>query len=222
MKKISLGMFVTVMILMFSTVHAQERQVPRPVLQNVRNNVEARKDLRASTTDAMKEAMSVRREEMKEMRVRLASTTREKMAQKYDVLRRVMINQVKRSIDRMQATIDRLTKISDKIYVRIEKIKSAGGQTSEAEKHVTEAKTHLSNAQSLVNSLKEASTTIAYVIDQGGLSTSTKRDKDKVKAVVSEIEKSLRSAHTSLVNAVRNLKGLSERPKATTTSSGAN
>ena len=218
-----MGVFVLALVLMlvslFSVASAQERPVTRPVVQTMKDNMEARKDLRASTTNAMKDAMNQRKDEMKELRERLGSSTKEKMMQKSDVLRRVMVNQVMKMLGRMQATIDRLTKISEKISTRIVKIKSAGGQTAEAEGFVSEAKTSLSQAQSLLNSLKEASTTIAYVIDQNGLASSTKRDKDKVKGVVSEIEKNLRSAHNSLVNAVKSLKGTSDRPKATTTNS---
>ncbi|MFZ2521974.1 MAG: hypothetical protein WAX44_02130 [Minisyncoccia bacterium] len=186
------------------------RSAPRPA-QVIKERLEERRE-NSSTTNAM--------QEMKELRERMSSSTKERMGNSVEVLRRVLANQVRRMFDRIQATIDRQKTISGKISTRIEKIKSAGGNTSESERYMSDANTHIGNAQSMLNSMKEASTTIASLIDMGRKSSTTARELSRARGVVSEIEKELRLSHGLMVKAVVNLKGMSSsRNKATTTSS---
>jgi nanoRNase/pAp phosphatase (c-di-AMP/oligoRNAs hydrolase) len=134
-----------------------------------------------------------------------------------EVFRRILSNQVRKLFERIQATIDRESRIAGKISDRIEKIKSQGGNVTESEGFLTEAKSHITEAQSILNSLKEASTTVAQIIEQGRNSSTTARDLSKTRGIVSEIERHLKLAHSLMVKAVANLRGMSDKVKATTT-----
>ncbi len=180
----------------------------KPV-QVIKERMQDRRE-NASTTNAMRE--------MKELKERMSSSTKERFGNSIDTLRRVLTNQVKRMLERIQATIDRQRTISGKISARIEKFKSEGANTTESERYIGEANTHIANAQSMLNSMKEASTTIASLIDMGRKSSTTAKELSRARGVVSDIEKELRQAHGLMVKAVVNLKGMStRRGNATTT-----
>lgn len=172
--------------------------------------------VRASTTQEIKQRLEERNNEIRNLKAKFASSTKEKRDQKQETLRKVAEQKIRKMLERMQATIDRELSIMAKIVTRIGKFKNAGGNTSESEKYVVEAKTHFDEAQSILNALKKASSTLATIIDPS-IASSTNKDLGKVKNIVSEVENHLKLGHIALVKAVINLRGLSDRQKATTT-----
>lgn len=237
MKKITLSILAVALVLSSGTiVYAQDTSSgPRPGVnmtdtrQLIKNNLEERKDVRASTTqtikairvetkEEIKQKIEQRNRDLKELREKLASSTKERRDQKQESLRRVAEARIKKMIEKMQATIDRESRIMAKIVSRIEKFKLAGAKTDEAEKHVAQAKAHIAEAQTTLDSIKSNSDTFVTVIDQGSNASTTASQISKIKNIVNDVEKYLKLGHKSLIEAVTSLKGMSSaRPNATST-----
>lgn len=227
MKKIVLNVFVA--ILGFSGASTAFAMTPpnMPPMPTLRDNLQARKEVRASTTEAIKAIRAESREEiknrielrnteLKELKVKFASSTKERRDQRQESLRKVAEQRVRKMIERIQATIDREISIANKILSRADKVKTNGGNTTDAEKYVSDAKTNFTQAQTMLDSLKNASSTVVTIIDPGTTATSTNEGLGKIRGVVQDIEAVIKEGHKNLEKAVKAL-GLANKPTATTT-----
>lgn len=206
-----------------------DKPVVPPIRQVMKQNMEARKEVRASTTEAIKAIhaetkeeikarLDARNKELSELKAQFASSTKERRDQRRESLRKVAENRINKMIDRIQATIDREMTIASKILTRATKMKENGRDTAQAEKFVADAKTHFAQAQTILDSVKSASSTLATLVDTGTTATSTKQGLEKVKGIVAEIEIHLKEGHKALEDGVKAL-GIANNPNATTTKS---
>lgn len=228
MKKIVLNVFVA--IIGFSgatTVFAVTPGPNMPTMPTLKDNLQARKEVRASTTEAIKairaetkeeikKRIDLRNAELKELKAKFASSTKERRDQRQESLRKVAEQRIRKMFERIQATIDREIAIANKILSRAEKVRTNGGNTTEAEKYVSDAKAKFSEAQTMLDSLKNASSTVVAIINPGTTATSTKESLGKIKNIVEDIQTAIREGHKNLEKAVKAL-GLANKPTATTT-----
>ena len=193
-------------------------------------HLQERKEVRASTTAEIKVMRQENKAEIKAkiderntilmgLRAKLASSTQERRDARGEAMRKVAMNRVRMMIQKIQSAIDRELYIAGKITNRITKIKTNGGNTAAAEGFVAEAKIHFGEAQSILDSIKSASTTVAAAIDASVTATSTKDSLMKIKNITGQIEIHMKAGHKALVDAVVSLKGLSDKKTATSTSS---
>lgn len=99
----------------------------------------------------------------------------------------------------MNAMANRLEGIIERLESRIAKVEAEGGITAEATAHVEAAKDHLALAQAEIAAFA--------TVD---LSADTLRENfQTVRSIATEVKMHFRETHTSLMNAVRVLKGMS-------------
>ena len=177
-----------------------------PALALAEDGVEASASVRADAsvrTNFTEHIKNIKDEVRERVDFRKASST-ERREEKVGKLSQRM---VKNAGKVMQATLERLQKIATRIESRITKVKSAGGDTTLSEKFLAEGKVHLTEAQTSLTAF------LAIDVSSNVLSENIAKLREAAKAVKTH----LREAHTSLVQAIVNLKGNSTSVHATTT-----
>jgi chromosome segregation ATPase len=190
----------------------KERATKKEAMQN---NIEAKKEVRASTTSAIKDRqenmaakeaeIKAKREEMKTKMEDRREELKAKMGEKRAEIRVKTEERIHGHIEwmekRFNAAVERLEKLTTRIESRITKLKSEGKDTLEAERNVADAKAKISLAKT---DIAKISTAVDVALDKDELRGAW----GELKTLAETIKTSLKSAHESLVKAIGNIKGL--------------
>jgi len=172
----------------------------------------------ATTTRGVRKEIQDKRQEfkseLKDKRGELKSNIdveKEKFkSERMKLVNNSMGNSVDRMVERQNKIVEKLSSIADKVTARVVAVKAGGKDTTQVEKHVSDARAQIELAKA--NILK-----IPAAVNNGVASTTPKNRFEGLRSLAELIRTQLKSAHTSLGSAVKLLKTLDPKPKATST-----